>query len=137
MRQRLLERGFLPPAVDSAVGRLTDTGALDDRRAARACARTLAIVKRRGRLRVLRELDRLGFDADTAGAAVSDVLDDDTERQAAERILAARLRGSKTPPDAAARRRLFAALLRQGFPSDLIRDLLRRRQADVGDDSPD
>lgn len=134
VRERLLGRGFPESAADGAVQRLVQVGALDDRRAAMACARTLTLVKRRGRLRVQRELERLGFDRDTARDAVASALADHDERRFVEEAAAARVRHSRGPLDLAARRRIFGALLRQGFAPSLISDVLRQLKA--GTDEP-
>ncbi|MEW5980961.1 MAG: RecX family transcriptional regulator [Acidobacteriota bacterium] len=130
VRERLRERGYPDAIVTDTLRRLTGAGALDDRRAAHACARTLLLLKRRGRLRVLRELERMGFDAETARAAVSSVLEDQDERHLADCAAAARLRGVRPPLGPAVRRRVFAALLRQGFAPSLIHEVLRGREAD-------
>jgi regulatory protein len=125
LRERLLARGFPGEAVDEAVGRLTGAGILDDRRAAQAAARTLVTVRRRGRHRVGRELERLGFAKDLARDATQAVLADADERAVLDKVVASRLRGRRTIPDPPAYRRLFGALLRRGFPADLIRAALR------------
>jgi SOS response regulatory protein OraA/RecX len=53
VRARLQDRGFQADEIDRAIARLLENGALDDRRVARAYARTAATVKGRGRLRVM------------------------------------------------------------------------------------
>jgi SOS response regulatory protein OraA/RecX len=133
VRERLITRGFNAATADDALRRLQSAGALDDERAARACARTLALVKRRGRLRVSRELERMGFGPETIRDAVASVIDDHNERHLAEQALATKLRGIRRPPDQALRRRLFASLLRQGFAPSLVFDVLRHHQVDPDD----
>jgi regulatory protein len=135
VRDRLIARGFSAAIADEALRRLQQAGALDDERAARACARTLALVKRRGRLRVVRELERMGFGPETVRDAVTAVIDEAGERQLAEQALATKLRGLRRPPDQALRRRLFASLLRQGFAPSLVLDVLRRHQVDTEEPS--
>jgi regulatory protein len=125
LRDRLLSRGFADEAVEGAVERLTKAGILDDRRAAQASARTLVLVRQRGRHRVGRELERLGFSKEIAGDATQAALADADERAVLDKVVASKLRGRRTLPDPAAYRRLFAALLRRGFPADLIRAALQ------------
>jgi regulatory protein len=125
VRERLLSRGFPAEAVDDAVTRLTGAAILDDRRAAQAAARTLVTVRQRGRHRVGRELEQLGFTKEMALDATRSVLADSDERAILDKVVASKLRGRRSVPDAAAYRRLFAALLRRGFPADLIRSALR------------
>jgi regulatory protein len=125
LRDRLLSRGFPEDAVTQVLERLTGSGILDDRRAAQAAARTLVTVRQRGRHRVGRELEQLGFAKETAREALQAALADADERSVLARAVASKLRGRRAIPDAAAYRRLFAALLRRGFPADLIRAALR------------
>ena len=48
-------------AIDDAVDRLKNEGAIDDARVAEAIARTETTIKRRGRLRVRRQIERAGI----------------------------------------------------------------------------
>jgi len=125
LRDRLHSRGFPEDVIDSVVARLTAAGILDDCRAAGAAARTLVTVRQRGRHRVGRELERLGFTQDQARDAVQAVLADTDERAVIDRVVAAKLRDRRSIPGPAAYRRLYAALLRRGFPADLIRAALK------------
>jgi regulatory protein len=124
VRERLAARGFTPAAIEHAVGRLTAIKAIDDRRAVLAAARTLVSVRLRGRHRVSRELERLGFERDQVEQAVREIVDEVDERAILARVISSRLKG-RTIPDPAAYRRLFASLLRRGFPADLIRTALK------------
>jgi SOS response regulatory protein OraA/RecX len=121
---RLRARGFPDPIVGETVARLTAAGVIDDRRAAQAAARTLVNVRQRGRHRVGRELERLGFDKALARDAARQVLADADERAVLGKVLTSKLRGHRPIPDPAAYRRLFASLLRRGFPAELIREAL-------------
>ncbi len=123
--ERLRTRGFPEDVVRQAVERLTAAGVIDDRRAAQAAARTLVTVRQRGRHRVSRELEQLGFDKDLARDAAQRVLADADETAVLAKVVASKLRGRRSIPDPAAYRRLFGALLRRGFPADLIRAALK------------
>jgi regulatory protein len=125
LRDRLRSRGFPDEVAEETVGRLAGAGILDDRRAAQAAARTLVTVRQRGRYRVGRELEQLGFAKETARDATDAVLADADERAVLDRVVASKLRGTRSIPDPAAYRRLFATLLRRGFPAELIRAALR------------
>lgn len=98
---------------------------LDDRRAAQAAARTLVSVRLRGRHRVDREMERLGFEREQIDQAMRDALAEVDEAALIARVVGSKLRGRRTIPDAAAYRRLFGALLRRGFPGELIRSALK------------
>lgn len=128
VRQRLATAGYLPVTVDAAVDRLRQTGALDERRALAAVARTIVQVKRRGRLRAQRELEARGFSREAAAEALAGLLSAEDERRSVERALDVRLRGRLVRGgDVAAMRRLQGALLRQGFPPALVREAVRNR----------
>jgi SOS response regulatory protein OraA/RecX len=79
----------------------------------------------RGRHRVDRELERLGFDRDLVDQALREVLESVDEAALIARVVESKMRGGKTLADAAAYRRLFGSLLRRGFPGALIRDALK------------
>jgi regulatory protein len=125
VRERLRSRGFPDDLIDETVERLARAGILDDLRAAQAAARTMVTVRQRGRHRVGRELEQLGFTKETALDATQSAFADADERAVLDKVVASKLRGRRSISDPAAYRRLFAALLRRGFPADLIRTALR------------
>ena len=128
VRQRLTRKEFQFEEIDAAVERLRSTRSLDDRRTALACARTEALVKRRGRLRVLRQVESLGIDRDIARAAVAEVFADVDEDATIENAIDRRLRGADTSrPTPAALRRVQQYLLRQGFDIGKVNTAIRRR----------
>ena len=127
VRQRLARRGHDPEAVDAAVGRLKGARAIDDSRAAEAIARTESSVKRRGRLRVERQIEGAGIDPATARRAVDEVfgaLDPDALLDAA---LARRLGRRTSIADEGEFWRLYRHLIGQGFESDQIVRALKAR----------
>jgi len=127
VRQRLQRRGFSRAAIDQAVERLLSSRTVDDRRVARAVARTRAQVKRQGRARVLRELTALGIASDIAEEAVAEVFGDVDEGALLDQALDRRLRGAVSLSDPAARRRVMAALVRQGFAPAAVMRAVRAR----------
>ena len=60
VRQRLARRGHDPDAIEEAVARLKEERAIDDARVAEAIARTETSVKRRGIVRVRRQIENAG-----------------------------------------------------------------------------
>ena len=126
LRTRLTRRHFPSDVIATVVDRLVAEGLLDDQRAAASRARHGLVIRRHGRHRVLRQVQALGVDRETASKAVAAAFDDvDEEAQVAD-ALARRLRGAPVPTDRKALARLFAWLLRQGFDADKIRNALRR-----------
>ena len=129
VRQRLTRKEFQPDEIDAAVERLRSDRSLDDRRTAFACARTEALVKRRGRLRVLRQVESLGIDRDLARTAVAEVFADVDEDAAIESAIDRRLRAAvdSSRPTPADLRRVQQYLLRQGFDTGQVNTAIRRR----------
>jgi regulatory protein len=128
LRERLARKEHAPDAIEAAVARLLETGALDDRRVARAAARTETELKSRGRLRVFRRLQSLGIPTDIADEALDEVFGSVSESALLERALDRRLRGATDRLlDPAHARRLVQALIRQGFPPGLVFRAIKAR----------
>jgi regulatory protein len=126
MRSRLLGREYSPEEADTAIAKLLETRALDDRRVARAYARTAAKVKGRGRLRVTRELQAMGIERDVVADAIADVFGDLDERAMIQRAIEKKLRGGRRPTGMQERARLYQFLMRQGFTPAAVAAALRR-----------
>jgi regulatory protein len=138
LRDRLKRRGYTAHAVEDAISHLLDAGALDDERVARAAARTSAQVKRHGRARVARELAALGIERETAERALAEVFGAVDEQALLDQALSRRLRGSTSLADPAVRRRVFAALVRQGFSPGAVQQAIRvYARGSAPDDSSD
>jgi regulatory protein len=129
VRARLLQRTTRVDVIESAIERLRANGSLDDERVATAYARTAAHVKGRGRDRILRELSQMGIAQATARRAVDEVCGPAEERDRLQRALVRRARGVDLR-ELAARRRVFAALVRQGFDPELVLSAMRATQSD-------
>ena len=127
VRERLLRRGHPEHAADEAIVRLRESGLIDDARVARAFARTRATVKRLGRERIVRELQHMGIDRETARSAVDDVFGAVDEAALLETALDRRLRRGVALDDPAVQRRLHAALVRQGFAPGAVGRAIRAR----------
>jgi regulatory protein len=125
LRERLLARGHDETEADEVVRALTADGTLDDRRVAAAHVRTAAGVKGRGRLRIVRELEARGVERDLARELVGDV-SAEAEAAGIERVLARkRVPARLSAPE---RQKIFAHLLRRGFPASAISEALRKRE---------
>ena len=118
LRDRLARRELPPSEIEAAITRLTRERAVDDARTALAHARRSADIKLRGQSRARREIEALGIDPVTARRAVAEVFDEIDEESVLERAIAKRLDGPIR--DRAQFRRLYQALLRQGFPADRV-----------------
>jgi len=127
IRQRLARRAHQPDDIESAVARLRAERAIDDARVAAAIARSQASGKRRGKLRVLRQIEQAGIARATARSAVDEVFESIDPDELIEASLARRLRGRERAADAAELARLYRYLIGQGFHPDEVMRALRRR----------
>jgi regulatory protein len=130
IRERLARHGHEQDAIDRAIVRLKEERAIDDTRAARAIARTAASVKRRGRLRVRRQIEGAGIAEATARRVVDEAFGEIDEDALVDRALAKRLPEEAAIVDDKEFGRLYRFLLGQGFDADRIMRALsaRRRQ---------
>ena len=125
LRARLTRRALVPSEIEAAIARLTRERAVDDARTARAYAERAALIRLRGQSRARREIEALGIDSATARREVAAVFDEVGEESVLERAVAKRLVGPLR--DRAQFRRLYQALLRQGFPPDRVASVLVAR----------
>jgi len=132
VRLRLRRRHYTDQTITAALARLVADGLLDDMRAARARARHDVVIKRQGRGRVLRQVEAIGVDRDTARAAVDAAFEDVDENTLLANALARRLRGQPLPTEPKDLARLFGWLVRQGFDAGKVSALFRRGGRDLG-----
>jgi len=128
VRQRLARKGHDRPSIDDAVARLREERAIDDARAAEAIARTETAVKRRGKLRVRRRIESAGISSAEARRAVNEAFGDIDADALLEAALAKRLRATASIKDDREFQRLYRYLIGQGFESDQVIRILRRRR---------
>jgi regulatory protein len=129
VRQRLARRGHAPEDIDAAVDRLKAERAIDDSRVAGAIARTETSLKRRGKRRVLQQIEQAGISRTAARQAVNDIFDDLDEETLLSAALARRLKGDRPIADDREFQRLFRYLIRQGFDADDVFKALSARRA--------
>ena len=128
IRQRLARKGHEPDEVDAAVDRLRSERAIDDARVAEAIAHTETTVRRRGKLRVRRQIEQAGIAPATARSAIDSVFGTIDDAALLEAALAKRLRGRDRIADEREFRRLFRYLVAQGFEPDRVMTALRKHQ---------
>lgn len=129
VRQRLVRKGHTEDDIDAAVTRLKDERAIDDTRVAEAIARTETAVKRRGKLRVRRQIEQAGIAPAVAKQALDSVFEDVDDEALLEAALGRRLRGNKLIADDREFQRLYRYLAAQGFESDRILKALNARRS--------
>jgi regulatory protein len=134
VRARLEDRGYSPDEIAEALARLLESGALDDRRVARAYARTAVAVKGRGRLRINQELLHMGIQKEIAAEALGEVFGELDERTLIDAAIRKKLRGRPAPQDQREQVRLYQFLMRQGFSPAAVASALRRFRTGRRDD---
>ena len=132
IRVRLRRKGYEDDDADAAIDRLKAERSLDDERVAGAIARTEAHVRRRGKLRVRRQIEAAGIASSIADRVADEVfaeIDPDALLNAA---LEKRLRGRASVTDDRERQRLYRYLIGQGFEHDRVLAVLRARRSTQG-----
>ena len=126
VRARLQRRQHTPEEIDTAVDRLRAERALDDVRVAEAIARTQTSVKRRGKLRVRRQIEQAGVSAAIARRVTDETFDALDPEALIAAALAKRLRGRQHLADDAEFSRLYRYLIGQGFEPERVLAVLRK-----------
>lgn len=129
VRQRLARREHSPDDIDAAVERLKANRSLSDERVAGAIARMETGIRKRGRLRVKRQIEAAGISSAIAQRVLDEVFEAIDPDALLEASLQKRLRGRNRIADQREYARLYRYLLGQGFDSDRIRRVLGRLKA--------
>ena len=129
VRQRLARKGHQPDEIDAAVDRLRQERAIDDARVAEAIAHTETTVRRRGKLRVRRQIEQAGIAPAIARHAINEVFGGIDDAALLEEALARRLKGRDRLADEAEFRRLFRYLVGQGFEPDQVMAILKKHES--------
>jgi regulatory protein len=127
VRQRLARRKYSSEDIDAAVERLTADRSLDDARVAGAIARSQLSLKKRGRLRVRREIEAAGISRTLADRAIAEAFDGVDAEALLESALDRRL-GAKAIDDDRAAARLYRYLIGQGFDAERVGAAIRKRR---------
>jgi regulatory protein len=127
VRQRLARRGHQPDDIEEAIARLREERAIDDTRVAESIARTQTALRKRGKLRVRRQIESAGISGATAKRAVEDVFSGIDDAALLEASLLKRLHGRERIADDREFQRLYRYLIGQGFDSDRVLATLRKR----------
>ena len=126
VRQRLVRRGHPPHDIDEAIARLREERAIDDARAAESIARTQTALKKRGKLRVQRQIESAGIAGATAKRAVDEVFSGIDDAALLEASLVKRLHGRARIASDREFQRLYRYLIGQGFDPDEVLAILRK-----------
>ena len=127
LRDRLTKKGFTPEAVSDTIQRLTEEGALDDRRTANIYARQAVLVKHRGPRRAILDIVAIGISQDIAREVVSQTYEEVDIHLVIQRALARRLNGRVQNRNQF--QKLYQYLVRQGFDGPLAYTVLKKHSA--------
>lgn len=139
LQRRLKEKGYAPDVAEETVDALVAMGLVDDSSFAEMFVRDRVRLRPKGARQLTQELRAKGVDAETAQAAIGEVM----EREDASETDLARRAAARWHPRAGeeplrARRRLHGFLARRGFGGESIRtvmdEVLSRSADDDGDD---
>ena len=132
IRLRLARKGHDAETVDAAVVRLRAERAIDDVRVAEAMAHTEVTLRKRGKLRIRRQIEQAGIAPATARGAIDAVFESVDDDALLEASLVKRLRGRDRIADDRERQRLYRYLIGQGFEHDKVINALGRRRGRQG-----
>jgi regulatory protein len=120
----LLDKGYLIGEVNQALEQLEAVGLIDDPRFAQLLAETRVSVSRRGRQAIFFELLKKGVAKDLIETTLGQ-LDEEAELEAARSLAESRLRQWRSLEPLKRRQRLLSLLQRRGFPSSVIRQVVK------------
>lgn len=128
VRQRLARRGYDESEIERAIERLKADRSIDDARVAGAIARTEVSIKRRGKRRVVQQIQQAGISRAAARRATDELFENLNEDTLLDSALNRRLKGDRTIVDDREFHRLYRYLIRQGFDADdVVKALSARR----------
>jgi len=124
MRRALARAGYEPAAVDAVLARLAEYRYLDDAGYAARLARTRLRYDGLGRHRIRQDLRLRGVDGKTADAGIAAAAAEIPEAEALDRAAQKYWRSHATDEPKLRLRKLWAFLVRRGFPAGLVHDRL-------------
>jgi regulatory protein len=128
----LTKRGVPDDAAEAVLDRFTEVGLIDDAAYARAWVSSRQAGRGLARRALSAELRAKGVDAEVAAEAV-DVVDDEDERAAAQRLVERRMPSMRRLDRVTASRRLMGMLARKGYNGGLAAAVIREA-LDLADD---
>jgi regulatory protein len=128
LRRRLARKGFDAEVVEECVEALGNVGVVDDAAFAETFVRDRVRLRPQGARRMRQELRAKGVDAETASAAIAEVMEvEDASEVDLARAAAARWKPRPGEERDRARRRLHGFLARRGFGGDAVRTVLAEK----------
>lgn len=131
LRQKLRRKGFDPDTSETLLGKLVDSGLVNDADFAESWVRSRHTHQGLGRQALMQELRRKGVDGDIAAEAAGEI-DETAERERARQLVRKRLRSLTGVDERTATRRLLGMLGRKGYSQGLAYSVIRDELADAG-----
>jgi regulatory protein len=128
----LAQRGVPDEAAEAVLDRFTEVGLIDDAAYARAWVSSRQAGRGLARRALSSELRAKGVDPEVAAEAV-EVVDDEDERAAAQRLVERRMPSMRRLDRTTATRRLMGMLARKGYNGGLAAAVIREA-LDIADD---
>jgi regulatory protein len=130
----LRRRGHSDEAVDRALDRLRRSGYVDDRSYALRFARSRLRHQGLGRARIRAALRARGVERETLEDGLAEALGEVSEDQVLDDLARRYWEGHRRDPPVRRLRKLWAFLLRRGFPGGLVAERLRALFSDRGEE---
>jgi regulatory protein len=134
LRTKLLLATEDRSVVSAVIEKLKANGYLDDRKAAESLVRSRQQWQRQGRMRIVMDLARRGFDQAVVRNVLDDLMPESEETNNLNQAIDRQLKGRPAPNDAKSVARLYNHLRRKGFSGETIRQELNRRFSLPDDD---
>jgi regulatory protein len=126
LRQRLGRKGFPQPIVATVLDRLRQKGLIDDHRYAKEYVRTQSVRRGLGPEALRARLARLGVAPSTVDEALVQEMPDENQMALAEAIARRQRMRLRSLEGDRLRARIYAHLLRRGFPYDVAAEVSER-----------
>ena len=124
LEDKLRRRGCDDEVAGQVLDRMEDVGLVDDEAYAGMLVRSQRTTRGLARRALAQELRHKGVDDDTAAAALEQV-DDDSERERAQQLVAKKMRSLHGVDPTVQSRRLAGMLARKGYPSSVAWIVIR------------
>ncbi|OQO93098.1 regulatory protein RecX [Saccharomonospora piscinae] len=134
LRQALRRKGFDDDLSEQLLGKLDDSGLVDDAAFAESWVRSRHAYRGLARRALVSELTRKGVDPEIAAEAASEV-DPESEEARARELVRKKLRTMTDVDEQKATRRLLGLLARKGYSQGLSYRVVRDELRDAGAES--
>ena len=125
MLSGLKDRGFSEPVLSRTIDRLTELKYLDDEAFSVRYARHLAVNRLYGDRRIEMALTEKGIERDIVRRGIAQARQELAQKDAISLLLDKKIGGRKKDLDPAEKRRIAQFLLRRGFSSSVVYEVLR------------